>query len=421
MHPDFRNLLPIQTYRPQANERQYELPLFPSPFILSLMNTSLSTLRAVLALISGFTISAAACAAQDLSTVKQRVDASVIPVMKKHNIPGMAIGVIAQDNTYLFNYGVASRQTESAVTSSTLFELGSISKTFTATLASYAQVTGHLKLTDTVSTYLPQMQNTDFGSVSLMQLGTHTPGGFPLQVPEEIKSNAQLMTYLQQWTPPFEKGTHRTYTNPGIGMLGLITAKAMNQDFIPLMEKQIYAGLGLSNTYIDIPEHKMADYAQGYTKQDKPARVSKAVLWAEAYGAKSTSEDMVRFLKSNMHMADLDERLQAAVTNTHTGYFQTAAMTQDLIWEQYPYPVTLESLLKGNAADFALKPQPVKALVPPMAPRDDVWINKTGSTNGFGAYVAFVPARKLGVVLLANKNYPIADRLAIAHRILSGF
>jgi len=358
-------------------------------------------------------------AAQNHATVKQRVDASVIPVMKKHNIPGVAVGVIAQGKTYLFNYGVTSRQTKSPVTSSTLFELGSISKTFTATLASYAQTKGNLKLTDTVATHLPQMKETAFGSVSLMQLGTHTPGGFPLQVPEQIRNNEQLMSYLQQWKPPFEKGTQRTYTNPGIGMLGLITAKAMGQDFIPLMEKQIYNGLGLNDTYIDIPDDKMTHYAQGYTKEDTPARVSKAVLWAEAYGAKSTSKDMVHFLKANMRMTTLDERLQAAVINTHTGYFQTAALTQDLIWEQYPYPVTLESLLHGNSADFALKPQQVKALAPPMAPRDDVWINKTGSTNGFGAYVAFVPARKLGIVILANKNYPNADRVAMAYRILS--
>lgn len=379
----------------------------------------LRTITVITSAILTSLIGTATHAAPNKKDVKQQMDAAIAAVMKKNNIPGMAVGVIAGDQTYFFDYGVASRQTRKPVVASTLFELGSISKTFTATLANYAQQTGHLALTDSVSKYLPDMQGTPFGEVSLLHLGTHTPGGFPLQVPDDIRNNEQLMAYLQHWKPKYQKGTTRIYTNPGIGTLGLIAAKAMGEDFTTLMQKRIYSGLGLQDTYINVPESKIANYAQGYTKQDVPARVSKAVLWAEAYGAKSTTRDMVRFLQANMQMTELDDPLRSAVTNTHTAYYRTQAMTQDLIWEQYAYPVTLKNLLHGNSAQFALSPQPVIPLTPPQAPRNDVWINKTGSTNGFGAYVAFVPAEKLGIVILANKNYPNEDRIGIAYRILT--
>jgi beta-lactamase class C len=94
-------------------------------------------------------------------------------------------------------------------------------------------------------------------------------------------------------------------------------------------------------------------------------------------------------------------------------------MTQDLIWEQYSYPVELETLLEGNSDKMIYESQAATELVPPMPAQQAVWINKTGSTNGFGGYVAFIPAKRLGIVILANKNYPNESRVRLAHQILS--
>lgn len=362
---------------------------------------------------------AAGHAADNDATVRAAVDAAIKPVMGKYNIPGMAVGVTVGGHSYIYDYGVADRESRKPVTAATLFELGSISKTFTVTLTSLAEVNGQLSLSDKVGKYLPSMQGRDFGDVSLMNLGTHTPGGFPLQVPEDIKNNDQLMTYLQNWKPTYKAGTIRTYANPSIGMLGYITARAMKKDFAALMEGALFPQLGLTNTYINVPQARMADYAQGYTKTDQPIRMATAVLSSEAYGVKTTATDMIHVVEANMKMADVNQKLQRAIVNTHTGYFKDGAMTQDLIWEQYDYPADLKTLLYGNSNEVALKPTPVVQLTPPEKPRADVWINKTGSTNGFGGYVAFVPERKLGIVILANKNYPNEARVEAAYRILT--
>lgn len=351
--------------------------------------------------------------------VRYIVDSTVRSLMAKDGIPGVAVGIAIGGSNFVFDYGVASKQSRRPVTRETLFEIGSVSKTFTATLASLAQVEHRLSLSDDTAKYLPYLRGSPFGQVILLDLATHTPGGLPLQVPAGITTEDQLLEYLKRWRPAYPPGTYRTYSNVGIGTLGIIAAKSMGDDFRALMERRLFRALGMTNSFITVPAAGAADYAQGYTSGGTPIRMSPGVLWAEAYGVRSTAADLVRFLQANMGLIDVGVGLQRALTQTHTGYFQAGPMTQDLIWEQFPYPVSLSALLEGNSRRMLFDATPVTQISPPEAPREDVWINKTGSTNGFSAYVAFVPGKRLGVVLLANKSFPIADRVTAAYRILT--
>ncbi|WP_425127163.1 class C beta-lactamase [Burkholderia gladioli] len=375
--------------------------------------------QAVLFCAAGAMLGIADTAFAAADRVQAVVDETIRPLMTEKQIPGMAVGVVVDGKAHVFNYGVASKESGRPVTNATLFELGSVSKTFTATLASLAEVDKQLSLSDKVETYLPPLRGSDFGKVRLLDLGAHTVGGLPLQVPDDVHDEAELISYLKHWHAAHAPGTFRTYSNISIGTLGILTANRLQQDSTSLMEGRLFPGLGLKNTFIDVPATREADYAQGYTAAGKPTRMKMEVVGREAYGVKSTAGDLLHFMQGNMKLIPLEASLQRAVTQTHTGYFQAGPMTQDLIWEQYPYPVALKTLLTGNGPAMLFKGMKVTEIRPPEAPRDDVWINKTGSTNGFSSYVAFVPAKRMGIVILANRSYPIEDRVAAAYRILT--
>jgi beta-lactamase class C len=353
------------------------------------------------------------------ASIASAVTRAVRPLMQRYDIPGMAVGVVADGRIYVYNYGVASKTTQQPVNASTLFEIGSVTKTFTATLASYENLRGTLSLSDMASADLPALRGSSFDRVSLLNLGTHTAGGLPLQVPDDITNDEQLISYLQHWKPPYPPGTYRVYSNVGIGVLGFITAARAHEDFSALMQTAILQPLGLHHTYLNVPAAEMANYAQGYTSNDAPIRMKPGELAAEAYGIRTTAGDLTRWLQANLAMLPVAATLRHALANTHTGYYQTGPMTQDLIWEQYPYPVSLANLEAGNSSKMLFDANLTTALDPPQPPRGDVLIDKTGSTNGFATYVAFIPSKKIGIVLLANKSYPIPARVSTAYAILS--
>ena len=350
--------------------------------------------------------------------VGQIVAASVEPLMQQYEVPGVAVALTLNGKRYFCNYGVASRETQRPIDEQTIFEIGSVSKTFTATLASYASVTGRLKLDDPVGKYEPTLSDSAFGRISLLILATHTSGGLPLQLPDWVEDDTQLLAYLKTWQPAHETGAYRSYSNISIGLLGRIAAQQLALPFAAALEETLLKPLGMTRTYLRVPNEQQSAYAQGYNRQNVPVRLNGGELSAEAYGLKSCSADLCRWLEANMRIGETDAKLQAAIDGTQVGYYQAGVMTQGLIWEQYAWPTTASELLQGNSETMILNDTAVVKIEPPRAPQTSVLVNKTGSTNGFSTYLVFLPGEQIGIVLLANKSFPIGERVKTIHQIL---
>ena len=348
---------------------------------------------------------------------KAKAAAAFQPVVKQYDIPGLIVGITRNGTHEFYATGLASKADRRDVTPETLFELGSISKLFNVTLAALAEQRGTLKLENKVAHHLCADKCRIGDDLTLMDLATHHTGGMPLQVPDAVSDVNGLVDWMKDWKPT-NPGA-RSYSNVSIGMLGHISAKAMGMPYAKAAEGTLFPALGLKNTFVTVPKSEMKLYAYGYNKANEPIRVGKGVLDAEAYGVKSSASDMLAFLDAELGTRSVSGELQKAFERTRTGQFKTAYFSQAMVWEEYPWPVKLDQMVAGNSPDFILKPQPVEKIAEPAKPGESTILNKTGSTNGFGGYVAMIPQKKLGIVVLANRNYPNEARIRATYALIT--
>ncbi len=370
---------------------------------------------AVAGLLAVFACSSAQAAEADLRNL---IDRHFRPLLQAHDLPGMAVAVTVKGRTEIVTYGVAARDTQTPVTPDTLFELGSVSKTFTGLLGGYAVARGRMTFNDHPGQYLPSLRGSAVDRAILLHLATYTAGGLPLQFPSGVTGHDSMIDWFRHWVPQAAPGTQRRYSNPSIGLFGHVAAAALGRDFIALSETELFPQLGLRSTFVRVPQSELSRYAWGYNSANRPVRVNPGPLDAEAYGVKSSAADMIRFVQLNLRPAQLEPPLQRALDLSQTGYAKIGGMTQGLGWEQYPWPVSRDQLLAGNSEQMSQQSNAATMLSPPQPPAGSRLYNKTGATNGFGAYAVFLPEQMIGLVLLANRNLPIAARVTAAHALL---
>ncbi len=370
------------------------------------------------ALLLGVSCSGAAAPMSE-KQLAETVERAVIPLMKAQSIPGMAVAVIYQGQPRYFTFGKADVAADKPVTPHTLFELGSISKTFTGVLGADALARGEISLADPATKYWPELTGKQWQGIRLLDLATYTAGGLPLQVPDEVTDTASLLRFYQTWQPQWKPGTTRLYANASIGLFGALAVKPSGMTFEQAMTERVFAPLKLAHTWLNVPKAEEQHYAWGY-RDGKAVHVSPGMLDAEAYGVKTDVQDMARWVMANMSPDTVQAAsLKKGIALAQSRYWRAGAMYQGLGWEMLNWPVDARTLVEGSDNKVALAPQLAKEIAPPTPPVKASWVHKTGSTGGFGSYVAFIPEKQLGIVMLANKSYPNTARVETAYGILN--
>jgi CubicO group peptidase (beta-lactamase class C family) len=340
----------------------------------------------------------------------------VSPLMQQQQIPGMAVAVLWQGKTFFYSFGAADVAAKKAVTPDTLFELGSISKTFAGVIGAMALERGDIRLTDPVAQHWPALTAKPWQSINMQHLATYTAGGLPLFMPDSVTDKASLLNYYQQWQPEYAPGTQRVYANSSIGLFAHLAVAAGGKGYGEVFQ-QLTSALKMPNTYLQVPQAAQAQYAWGYN-EGKAVHIGTGVLLDEAGGVKASVRDLATWLQANLQPEKVtDPLLRAGIARAQQRYAKSGQMYQGLGWEMLDYPVSVAALTAMTAPDFVAGSS-ATLQAPPAPAAANSWVHKTGATGGFGAYAAFIPSRQVGIVMLANKRYPNAQRVELAYRIL---
>jgi CubicO group peptidase (beta-lactamase class C family) len=254
--------------------------------------------------------------AADASPEFRAVADALVAAMRKYQIPGTALGILAGDREEHATFGVASLSSLRAVTPATLFQIGSLTKTFTATAIWRLIDEGALALDAPVRSFLPDLQLQDEGTaatVTIANLLDHSAGWYGEDLGFDTGSGDDaLARYVAERLPDlpqmFECGAFFSYNNAAFQLLGRLIEVATGSTYNAAMQSLLFGPLGLADTLLERDAVLARPYSDGHAVvpiNGRDAVTVQTPLWlprsnGPAGGIWATTRDVLRYARFHL-------------------------------------------------------------------------------------------------------------------------
>lgn len=302
--------------------------------------------------------------------------------------PGFLVSIIDNDSTYYFSFGSKIRNEQVEISKSDIFESGSITKVFTASLISILVHEGKLQYTDKVNGFIEEAyRNPRLENLTIMDLVTHQSGmslrpAFfgkkekNIQNPYAHYKKEDLLKYYRDYIPESKKFE---YSHTNYALLELVINAVTQKSIEDVLIEKIFNPLGMRHSFIDFAEKKDKVITTGYDRSMKPVTPWSFSSFKGSEALKTTAEDLVSFLKANMNMSfsELDNIFNHNFTPQLQDSFNTQ-LSVAIGWH----------IINMNHFNI---------------------ITHTGRTSGHNVFIGMVRETKTAVVILANSTAGTED------------
>ena len=312
--------------------------------------------------------------AEVVETIEKRIEEGVTP--------SIAIAIIDSSSIQYFSFGRTAEDGKK-VDENTIYEIGSISKVFTAIILAQQVQKSELKLEDEINSFLPNdikvpvMGDMD---ITFGNLTDHT-SGLP-RMPDNFNpanpnnpfadySVGQMYEFISNYQPVRTVGSEYEYSNIAQGLLGHLLALCNNSTYEELMIQSLANPLDMNDTRIKFTQRMKENLALGHSRGEVVENWDIPAL-PGAGAIRSSTSDMAKFISANLGY--VNNSFMEAMKLTHKVRHDKAGdMSVAMAWH----------IKKGDNGDV-------------------IWHN--GGTGGYSTFAGFVKETGKGVVLLTNSS-----------------